>query len=334
MRARFWWKWKLANLKEYRHIAIGKWCLFMNFKCVCSETSSSGLNHRPTPWWNLTVRFLVFELHDRNIPNPTIQSWEGREALLCRLYSQRDRPDVPRARCAASDKVDDRRYADFPALVRARNVRLRRYADQRQERPCLRDTDEGHQHEEAHRHRAAAVSADHQGSGSRSDRFFPEIRDGQAVAHHRRAAAGNGTAAIPRGCGAADGIDKVHHVRLLHDKLPIALVERKLFRSSRDTKRLSLCIRHARRSSRRPHDSDGLARWRMALPHNLQLRRSLPEGDQHHMAYLAGEEAVSVAGTITWIIRLGGMMLIFPIDPSTSTGHAFGTNVGFSCCSG
>jgi hypothetical protein len=31
----------------------------------------------------------------------------------------------------------------------------------------------------------------------------------------------------------------------------------------------------------------------VAVPHDFQLHRSVPEGDQHHVAYFAIEESVS-----------------------------------------
>src|SRR5437588_7039637 len=37
----------------------------------------------------------------------------------------------------------------------------------------------------------------------------------------------------------------------------------------------------------------GLSGRRLALPHDLQLRGSLPEGHQYHMAHFPGEEAFS-----------------------------------------
>src|SRR5581483_4678218 len=194
--------------------------------------------------------------------------------------------------------MEDRWHTYISAFVCPWHVRVGRHAHQRPQRPGVRAAAQGRQYEEADRDRAAAVPADHQGPGRGPDRFLQEVRDDEAVAHQRVGASGEGTVPVAQGCGTLDGVDEVYYVRLLHDELPIALVERELSWPRGDPERLPVCVRYAGRSAGSAYVRARLAGRRVALPYDLQLRRSLPERDQYHVAYFASEEKVSECGII------------------------------------
>ena len=95
--------------------------------------------------------------------------------------------DRPGARRAAQGEVGARRHADLPPLVRARRLRLRRDADQRQEPAGLQDLAQGRQPRQADHGRADPGPPGAQGPRRRHGAVLRGVPVGDAVPHHERA---------------------------------------------------------------------------------------------------------------------------------------------------
>ena len=109
----------------------------------------------------------------RHGQDPALQPGGLRGVAVGELPGHR-RADRPRARRAAQGQVGPRRLADLPALLRARRLRLRRDADQRQEPAGLQDAAQGRQpvrsRSPSSRSRACRCSRTSSSTWSRSSR--------------------------------------------------------------------------------------------------------------------------------------------------------------------
>src|SRR5690348_17928734 len=77
----------------------------------------------------------------------------------------------------------------------------------------------------------------------------------------------------------------MHPLRLLHHQLPRLLERRLLLRPRRHRQRPPLHLRLPRRSRRRTPRHPQRSRRRLALPHHLQLHRSLPPRHPSHPSH-------------------------------------------------
>ena len=84
--------------------------------------------------------------------------------------------------------------------------------------------------------------------------------------------------------------DQVHPLRLLYECLPVLLGQPGFRRPGGDCQCPPLRFRQPRRGVLRAAGDPRQPRRRLAVPHDLQLRRGLPAGDQDHAGHQRGKE--------------------------------------------
>ena len=121
--------------------------------------------------------------------------------------------------------------------------------------------------------------------------FYPAVQGRQALAGARRSDAGTGDPAVagrPRQTGRPV---RMHHVRLLLDRMPLVLVEsRQVPWPPGAADRLAFPGRYARPGHGRAPGRTRGAVQAVPLPHHHELRRGLPEKPESHQGHRSHQE--------------------------------------------
>ena len=140
--------------------------------------------------------------------------------------------------------------------------------------------------------RAAARPAGGQGRDRGDERLLRQVPLGQAVPDQRSARARARAASEPGGSGPLRRHDQVHPVRRVHRLVPVVLGPARVRRPGGDRPGPSLHLRLSRRRRGRTARDPRRRGRRMALPHELQLRRRLSRGINITRAILEVSSAI------------------------------------------
>ena len=206
------------------------------------------------------------------------------------LPGRRSHADRPRARRPAQDQVGAGRLADLPPLLRARRLRLRRDADQRQEPARLQDADQGRQPGQADHGRADQGPAGREGPDRRHGAVLPGLPRGHAVPRSPRA--NEPTRERLQSQADRDRFDDTTKCILCAactSSCPVFWNDGQYFGPAAIVNAHRF-IFDSRDDAGRPAPGDPQRQGgRVALPHHLQLHRGLPARHRGHQGDPGGQ---------------------------------------------
>ena len=121
------------------------------------------------------------------------------------------------------------------------------------------------------------------------DPFFEKHRSVRPLPHQRRAPAGAGADAGPRGAEADRPGAALHPVRLLHGGLPDLAGQPRLPRPGRPAARVPLHLRQPRHGHREPAARGRLRKRGLGLQDPVVVHRGLPQGHPGHQVPGSGQ---------------------------------------------